>query len=81
LSRDTLGHDPVTAVRHLDSSQSVASTATKIINPRDQLTRSIMEESAILSQFDKHVKGGLVKYDQKQESIEHINGELKVSVA
>ena len=40
-----------------------------------------MEESLILSEFDRLVKSGLVLYDDKQEIIEHIDGELKVSVA
>jgi hypothetical protein len=40
-----------------------------------------MEESLILSEFDSLVKSGLVLYDDKQEIIEHIDGELKVSVA
>ena len=40
-----------------------------------------MEESLILSKFDILVKSGLVLYDDKQESIEHIDGGLKVSVA
>lgn len=38
-----------------------------------------MEASSILSKFDDLVKNGLVLYDDKQEVIEHVDGELKVS--
>jgi len=37
-----------------------------------------MEESLILSKFDDLVKSGLVQYDNKQEIIEYIDGDLKV---
>lgn len=40
-----------------------------------------MEEALILSKFDGLVQSGLVLYDDKQETIEQIDGELKVSVA
>ncbi|KAL3422718.1 tetraphosphate phosphorylase 2 (ATP adenylyltransferase) [Phlyctema vagabunda] len=36
-----------------------------------------MEEHLILSKFDGMVKSGLVLYDEKQETIEHIDAELK----
>ncbi|KAF2720993.1 hypothetical protein K431DRAFT_339036 [Polychaeton citri CBS 116435] len=36
-----------------------------------------MEESLILSEFDKLVKSGTVLYDDKQEIIEHTDGDLK----
>ncbi len=39
-----------------------------------------MEEALILSKFDGLVQSGLVLYDDKQETIEQIDGELKVSV-
>ena len=40
-----------------------------------------MEESVILPAFDKLVESGLVLYDDKQEIIDHIDGELKVHFA
>jgi len=40
-----------------------------------------MEEALILSKFEGLVQSGLVLYDDKQETIEQIDGELKVSVA
>ena len=39
-----------------------------------------MQEALILSKFDSLVESGLVLYDDKQESIEYMDGELKVSV-
>ncbi|KAJ5519178.1 ATP adenylyltransferase C-terminal [Penicillium expansum] len=36
-----------------------------------------MEESLILSKFDNLVQSGLVQYDDKQQIIEHIDGDLK----
>ncbi|KAK6823152.1 hypothetical protein RU639_005914 [Aspergillus parasiticus] len=36
-----------------------------------------MEEPLILSKFDRLVKSGLVLYDDKQQIIEHIDGDLK----
>ncbi|KAB8215468.1 hypothetical protein BDV33DRAFT_227588 [Aspergillus novoparasiticus] len=36
-----------------------------------------MEESLILSKFDRLVESGLVLYDDKQQIIEHIDGDLK----
>lgn len=40
-----------------------------------------MEEELILSKFDDLVQSGLVLYDDKQETIEKNDGELKVSTA
>jgi ATP adenylyltransferase len=37
-----------------------------------------MEESLILSKFDCLIESGLVLYDDKQQIIEHIDGDLKV---
>lgn len=39
-----------------------------------------MEESLILSKFDNLVQSGLVLYDDKQQIIEHIDGDLKVFI-
>lgn len=39
-----------------------------------------MDELSIISKFDSLVKSGLVLYDDKQEVIEHIDGELKASI-
>ncbi|KAJ5598448.1 hypothetical protein N7537_008532 [Penicillium hordei] len=36
-----------------------------------------MEESLILSKFDNLVQSGIVQYDDKQQIIEHIDGDLK----
>lgn len=41
----------------------------------------MMEESFILSEFEKLVKSGLVLYDTKQRTIVHIDGELKSRIA
>lgn len=38
-----------------------------------------MDESFILSKFDRLVESGLVLYDEKQQIIEHIDGDLKVT--
>lgn len=38
-----------------------------------------MDESSIISKFDKLVNSGTVMYNDQQEIIEHIDGELKVS--
>lgn len=37
-----------------------------------------MEEPLILAKFDNLVQSGLVLYDDKQQIIEHIDGDLKV---
>lgn len=39
-----------------------------------------MDESYILSRFDDLVKSGVVLYDKNQETIQHVDGELKVGV-
>lgn len=39
-----------------------------------------MEESTILSEFDRLVEAGQAVYDHKQHIIEHVDGGLKVSV-
>ncbi|KAJ5699596.1 hypothetical protein N7536_002609 [Penicillium majusculum] len=36
-----------------------------------------MEESLILSKFDNLVQSGIVQYDDKQQIIEHVDGDLK----
>ncbi|CAG8900569.1 unnamed protein product [Penicillium egyptiacum] len=36
-----------------------------------------MEESLILSKFDNLVRSGIVQYDDKQQIIEHVDGDLK----
>lgn len=59
----------------------VLSPKSTTIKARDHLSSLIMEESLILSEFDNLVKSGLVQYDDKQEIIEYIEGELKVSLA
>lgn len=41
----------------------------------------MMNESFILSEFDKLVKSGVVIYNDKQEMIEYTDGELKVRFA
>ncbi|KAI9034787.1 uncharacterized protein KD926_005578 [Aspergillus affinis] len=40
-----------------------------------------MEESLVISKFDRLVESGLVLYDDKQQIIEHIDGDLKVRIA
>lgn len=37
-----------------------------------------MEESLILEKFDNLVESGLVLYDDKQQIVEHVDGDLKV---
>lgn len=39
-----------------------------------------MEEPLVLSKFDNLVQSGLVLYDDKQQIIEHIEGDLKVLI-
>lgn len=38
----------------------------------------MMEESLILAEFDRLVQSGIVLYDNNQQVVEHIDGELKV---
>lgn len=38
-----------------------------------------MNEELILATFDSLVQSGLVHYDDKQETIQHIDGDLMVS--
>lgn len=38
-----------------------------------------MDETLILSKFDKLVNSDLVLYDQNQETVQHVDGELEVS--
>jgi hypothetical protein len=40
--------------------------------------KTIMDESFILSEFDKLVNSGTVIYSDKEEIIEHLDGDLKV---
>lgn len=37
-----------------------------------------MDEALILSKFDKLVDFGLVLYDENQETVQHVDGELEV---
>lgn len=39
-----------------------------------------MEEPIILEKFDNLVLDGLVLYDEKQQIVEHIKGDLKVLI-
>ena len=39
-----------------------------------------MEESLILSKFDNLVQSSIVQYDDKQQIIEHVDGDLKVFI-
>lgn len=38
-----------------------------------------MDETLILSKFDKLVNSGLVLYDENQETVQHVDGDLEVS--
>lgn len=40
-----------------------------------------MDEALILAKFDRLVQSGLVLYDDKQETIEQVDGKLKVSAS
>jgi hypothetical protein len=40
-----------------------------------------MDTLSILSQFDRLVGSGLVLYDDRQENIEQVDGELKVPIS
>lgn len=39
-----------------------------------------MDASFMMSQFDRLVGSGLVLYDDRQENIEQVDGELKVHI-
>lgn len=38
-----------------------------------------MDETLILSKFDELVNSGVVLYDESQETVQHVDGELEVS--
>lgn len=39
-----------------------------------------MDETSILSKFDDLVNSGVVLYDQNQETVRHVDGELEVGI-
>lgn len=48
--------------------------------PYNCSTSLAMNETLVLSKFDELVNSGLVLYDQNQETVQHVDGELEVSL-